>query len=85
MRANPPGYLFYIVGGAIVALVLVLGIIRTLRRSRNGDRRPATPPATPPVAPPPTHTPVPEEPNVAAASPAPAPDSAPRRMTDDRT
>jgi hypothetical protein len=81
VRANPPGYLFYIVGGAIVALILVLGIIRTLRRSRNGDRRPA---ATPPPAPP-AQALDPEDPNVAPASPPPAHDAAPRRMTDDRT
>ncbi len=38
VRANPPGYLFYIVGGAIVALILVFGIVRTLRRSRSAGR-----------------------------------------------
>jgi hypothetical protein len=49
VRANPPGYLFYIVGGAIVALVLVLGIIRGLRRSRaSAGRLPPTP--VPPAA-----------------------------------
>ncbi len=38
VRANPPGYLFYIVGGAIVALILVFGIVRALRRSRSAGR-----------------------------------------------
>ena len=43
VRANPPGYLFYIVGGAIVALVLVFGIVRSLRRSRKSAARAAAP------------------------------------------
>lgn len=34
VRANPPGRIFYVVSGAIVALVLVLGLARTLRRRR---------------------------------------------------
>ena len=40
VRANPPGYTFYIVGGAVIALILLLGIVRTIRRPR-------TPVATP--------------------------------------
>ena len=40
VRANPPGYLFYIVGGAIVALILVFGIVRSLRRSKSPLARP---------------------------------------------
>ena len=75
VRANPPGYLFYIVGGAIVALILVFGIVRTLRRSRTAARG-----AHPVVAPPAL---VPDDP--ASASPAPVVDPGPRRMTDDRT
>ena len=69
VRANPPGYLFYIVGGAIVALILVFGIVRTLRRSRSAGRTRSAALTAPP----------------APASPAPAADPAPRRMTDDRT
>ena len=34
VRANPPGYTFYIVGGAVIALVLLLGIVRSIRRPR---------------------------------------------------
>ena len=34
VRANPPGYSFYIVGGAVIALILLLGIVRTIRRPR---------------------------------------------------
>jgi hypothetical protein len=75
VRANPPGYLFYIVGGAIVALILVFGIVRTLRRSRTAARG-----AHPVVAPPAL---VPDDP--ASASPAPVVDPGARRMTDDRT
>jgi hypothetical protein len=69
VRANPPGYLFYIVGGAIVALILVFGIVRTLRRSRSAGRTRSAALTAPP----------------ASASPAPATDPGPRRMTDDRT
>jgi hypothetical protein len=69
VRANPPGYLFYIVGGAIVALILVFGIVRTLRRSRSAGRARSAALTAPPDP----------------ASPAPAVDPAPRRMTDDRT
>jgi hypothetical protein len=43
VRANPPGYTFYIVGGAIVALILVFGIVRTLRRSRPSEPPPVAP------------------------------------------
>jgi hypothetical protein len=93
VRANPPGYTFYIVGGATVALILVFGIVRSLRRSRTANRARTAGPATPPVAPEsdehgpddPAATPAPEDPAVAAASPAPGPDVAPRKMTDDRT
>ena len=53
VRANPPGYTFYIVGGAIVALILVFGIVRSLRRSRTGRARTADV-AAPPVLPPST-------------------------------
>ena len=42
VRANPPGYTFYIVGGAVIALVLLLGIVRSIRRPR-------TPVAVPPA------------------------------------
>ena len=94
VRANPPGYTFYIVGGVIVALILVFGIVRSLRRSRTASRARTAGLAAPPVVPQPDElegvddpaaTPAPEDPAVAAASPAPAPDAAPRRMTDDRT
>ena len=94
VRANPPGYTFYIVGGVIVALVLVFGIVRSLRRSRTASRARTAGLAAPPVVPQPDElegvddpaaTPAPEDPAVAAASPAPATDAAPRRMTDDRT
>jgi hypothetical protein len=91
VRANPPGYTFYIVGGAIVAVILVFGIVRSLRRSRTASRVRTAGPVTPPVAPGSdglderAPTPAPEDPAVASASPVPGPDSAPRRMTDDRT
>lgn len=92
VRANPPGYTFYIVGGAVVALILVLGVVRTLRRSRTGTGRRTAPestgtPVTPAGAV--THTRAAldggEDPVVASASSAADPDPAPRRMTDDRT
>jgi hypothetical protein len=60
VRANPPGYTFYIIGGAVLLLILVFGIVRTVRRPR-------TPPAPPPIAPPkPDIVPTPEDPAVAA-------------------
>lgn len=83
VRANPPGYLFYIVGGAIVALILVFGIVRSLRRSKSAAR------AASRVVPAPSG--LVEGAELApegvgdSASPAPAADSGPRRMTDDRT
>ncbi|MEP6649462.1 MAG: DUF6049 family protein [Lapillicoccus sp.] len=103
VRANPPGYTFYIVGGLIVALILVFGIVRTLRRSRTTAGRSTLPPVAtrppegaealpvPPegdgeiVAAGTPQQPIPEDPTLAAASPVPAPDAGPRRMTDDRT
>ncbi|MEO7235634.1 MAG: DUF6049 family protein [Lapillicoccus sp.] len=50
VRANPPGYGFYIVGGAVIALILLLGIVRTIRRPRTraAAGSPATDPATDP-------------------------------------
>ena len=83
MRANPPGYLFYIVGGAIVALILVFGIVRSLRRSKSAAR------AASRVVPDPSG--LVEGAELApegvgdSASPAPVADPGPRRMTDDRT
>ncbi len=46
VRANPPGYSFYIVGGAVIAIILLLGIVRTLRRP--GRRAATTDAETPP-------------------------------------
>jgi hypothetical protein len=83
VRANPPGYLFYIVGGVVVALILVLGIVRTLRRSRSAARAAQTP--GPVVTGPPEPVTVPEDPPSPTASPASAPETPPRRMRDDRT
>jgi hypothetical protein len=94
VRANPPGYLFYIVGGAILALILVFGIVRSLRRSRRSAARAAAPVVVAPsglvegaeLAPEgggDSAAAIPASP--APASPAPGADSGPRRMTDDRT
>jgi hypothetical protein len=93
VRANPPGYTFYIVGGAIVLLILVLGIVRTLRRSQTSS----TP--APRIAPPPPQEDevvdvAPEgegetvtggETGVPSGSPIRGTGPAARRMTDDRT
>ena len=93
VRANPPGYTFYIVGGAIVLLILVLGIVRTLGRSQTSS----TP--APRIAPPPPQEDevvdvAPEgegetvtggETGVPSGSPVRATGPAARRMTDDRT
>jgi hypothetical protein len=93
VRANPPGYTFYIVGGAVVLLILVLGIVRTLRRSRSATSR--TP--APAVAPPPPQEDLNVAPEgegetveggdagVASGSPVRVTGSTARRMTDDRT
>jgi hypothetical protein len=43
VRANPPGYTFYIVGGVVIALILLLGIVRTLRRPRTPNDGQLTP------------------------------------------
>jgi hypothetical protein len=60
VRANPPGYWFYLLGGAVVLLILVFGIVRTVRRPR-------TPPAPPPTpAPDPGIVPTPDDPAVPA-------------------
>jgi hypothetical protein len=89
VRANPPGYLFYIVGGAIVALILVFGIVRSLRRSRKSAARAAAPVLVPPSGLVEGAELAPEgagdSASSAPASPAPAADPGPRRMTDDRT
>jgi len=37
VRANPPGRAFYVVAGAVVGLLLVVGIVRSLRRRSNGS------------------------------------------------
>lgn len=57
VRANPPGYTFYIVGGAVIALVLLLGIIRAVRRPRPPTVAPPPegPPQSAPQATPDTH------------------------------
>ena len=94
VRANPPGYAFYVVGGAIVLLILVLGIVRTLRRSRTSSRTPAVPVAPPPpqeeevvdVAPEGDgETVAGRETGAPSGSPVRATGPAARRMTDDRT
>jgi Family of unknown function (DUF6049) len=60
VRANPPGYWFYLIGGAVVLLILIFGIVRTVRRPR-------TPPAPPPPpAPDPGIVPTPDDPAVPA-------------------
>jgi Family of unknown function (DUF6049) len=93
VRANPPGYTFYIVGGAVVLLILVLGIVRTLRRSRTAAPRTPVPPAVPPtpqedleVAPEGGgETAAGGDAGAASGSPVRVTGSAARRMTDDRT
>ena len=91
VRANPPGYTFYIVGGAVVLLILVLGIVRTLRRSRGTASRTPAPPAVPgpqqdlDVVPEGGETVAGESPEVASGSAVRVTGSPARRMTDDRT
>lgn len=46
VRANPPGQAFYVVSGLVVALFLVVGLVRSLRRRGGGDT-PETPEITP--------------------------------------
>ncbi len=36
VRANPPGRMFYVISGVVVGLILVIGIVRSLRRRANG-------------------------------------------------
>ena len=50
VRANPPGQAFYVVSGLVVALFLVVGLVRSLRRRGSGDT-PETPETTPEINP----------------------------------